>query len=329
LEELTMMKRRMLSLMTCLVVGRVGSATAQEFTDPSAWEQVIRGTGPFLEVMPSRVTITLPTQSLDDDSSFPMFAAFVRTACPLQGDFDVSVDFHLLVWPPFNGVRMGLNTEAADANRISFGRFEPFAGEVYYTTLGFAVIPTTDLDGSLRQTRSGGMLTTYYKDAGGNWVVMGSVPASTADLTFALAAWSHRQFFADQEVVVAFDNFHVAEGEFPCFPAEEIMVSIDVPDRVNVRSRDNLPVAILSMNAFDATTVNAATVRFGATGTEASPVRVAVEDVNGDRRADLRLLFAIQASGIPCGATSASLTGQTTGGQAIHGSDTIMTTGCN
>jgi hypothetical protein len=107
------------------------------------------------------------------------------------------------------------------------------------------------------------------------------------------------------------------------------MVSINVPNRVNVRSRGNLPVAILSTNAFDAKTVNATTVRFGLTGTEAAPVRVTVEDVNGDGRADLRLLFATQASGIPCGATSASLTGQTTSGQAIHGSDTIMTTGCN
>jgi hypothetical protein len=98
---------------------------------------------------------------------------------------------------------------------------------------------------------------------------------------------------------------------------------------VNVRSRGNLPVVILSTNAFDATTVNAITVRFGATGTEASPVRVTVEDVNADGRDDLQLLFAIQASGIPCGATSVSLTGQTRSGQAIHGADTIMTTGCN
>jgi hypothetical protein len=80
-----MMKRQMLSLITCLVVGWVGFATAQEFTDPAAWEQVIRGTGPFLEVTPNRVTITLPGQSLDDENA--MFAAFVRTACTLQGRF--------------------------------------------------------------------------------------------------------------------------------------------------------------------------------------------------------------------------------------------------
>jgi hypothetical protein len=224
---------------------------------------------------------------------------------------------------------MGLNTEAADANRISFRQLEWPVSEVYFTTLGFPVIPTTDLNGSLRQTRSGGMLSTYYKDAAGNWVVMGSVPAPDTDVTFGLAAWSHRQFFAGADVVVAFDNFHVAEGEFPCFPADEIMVSIDVPDRVNVRSRGNLPVAILSTNAFDATTVDATTVRFGATGTEAAPVRWTVEDINADGRDDLRLLFTIQATGISCGATSVSLTGQTTSGQAIHGSDTIMTTGCN
>jgi hypothetical protein len=260
-----------------------------------------------------------------------MFAAFVQTACTVRGDYDVSVDFHLLVWPPFSGARMGMNTPIADANRIWFRECDYYGPgcDVYYTTPAGVSIPTTDMNGSLRQTRSGGMLSTYYKDAAGSWVVMESLPAPDTDVFVALAAWSHRQFWAGGDVVVAFDNFHVAVGDFPCFPADEITVSIDAPARVNVRSQGNIPVSILSTNAFDATTVDATSVRFGATGTEAPPVRWTVEDVNADGRTDLRLLFAIPASRIPCGATSVSLTGQTTSKQAIHGSDTIMTTGCN
>jgi hypothetical protein len=59
------MKRRMLSLMTCLLVGCGVSATAQEFTDPSAWEQVIRGTGPFLDVTPSCSSLIPSGRRLD------------------------------------------------------------------------------------------------------------------------------------------------------------------------------------------------------------------------------------------------------------------------
>jgi hypothetical protein len=320
-----MMKSRMLSLMSCLFVGWAGAATAQEFTDPVAWEQVIRGTGPFMEVTPNRVTITVPSASIDGELG--QSAAFVRTACTVTGDFDVSVDFHLLTWPVGNGGRAGLNTEVSTASRVSFGGIN---GEVYFSTLGGVNIPTRDLNGSFRTARSGGVLSAYYKDSTtGNWVVMGSIAAPDTPLTMNLAVWAHRAQFTGADVVVAFDNFQVDVGDFPCFPADDILVNIDVPDRINVRSRGNLPVSILSTETFNATTVDARTVRFGLTGTEAAPVRWTVEDINADGRDDLRLLFAIQASGIPCGATSVSLTGQTTSEHAIHGSDTIMTTGCN
>ena len=89
-----------------------------------------------------------------------------------------------------------------------------------------------------------------------------------------------------------------------------------------------IPVAILTTNTFDTTAVDAATIRFGKTGKEALPVRVAVEDVNGDGRQDLLLNFNTQNTGIQCGDTSASLTGQIFSGQEIEGSDAITTVGC-
>jgi probable HAF family extracellular repeat protein len=112
-----------------------------------------------------------------------------------------------------------------------------------------------------------------------------------------------------------------------------IVVTIDIqpgsdPASINPKSNGKIPVAILTTDIFDATTVNASTVHFGAAGTEAAPVQVAVEDVNGDGRPDLLLTFNIQATGITCGATSASLTGETQSRQAIKGTDAIQTVGC-
>jgi hypothetical protein len=97
---------------------------------------------------------------------------------------------------------------------------------------------------------------------------------------------------------------------------------------INPRSNGRIPVAILTTGTFDATTVNPTKALFGRTGTEAAPVHAALEDVNGDGKLDLVLHFNTQATGIPCGNTSAFLTGDTRGGQAIEGSDSIQTVGC-
>jgi hypothetical protein len=76
----------------------------------------------------------------------------------------------------------------------------------------------------------------------------------------------------------------------------KIIMEIDVKLRsdtnpINPRSKGKISVAILTTNTFDATTVNAATVHFGATGTEAAPIVVAVKDTNGDGLTDMLLLF--------------------------------------
>jgi hypothetical protein len=112
-----------------------------------------------------------------------------------------------------------------------------------------------------------------------------------------------------------------------------VMVMIDIhpgsfPNSINPRSQGVIPVAILTTASFDATTVDPSTVFFGATGAEAAAVQFALEDVDGDGDLDLILHFRTQDTGIQCGQTSASLTGKTFSGQAIQGSDSIVTVGC-
>jgi hypothetical protein len=118
------------------------------------------------------------------------------------------------------------------------------------------------------------------------------------------------------------------------FQPAVLTVDIDIkpdgfPNSINPRNRGVIPVAILTTSAFDATTVDPTTVRFGATGTQAAPVQSALEDVDGDGHPDLILHFRTQQTGIECGDTSASLTGKTTSGQAIQGADFFVTVGCH
>jgi len=110
-------------------------------------------------------------------------------------------------------------------------------------------------------------------------------------------------------------------------------VAIDIkpdefPNSINPRSREVIPVAILTTDTFDATTVDPLSITFGPNGAIEAHGRGHIEDVDGDGDDDLVLHFRIQETGIQCGDTSASLTGTTFSGFAIEGSDSIQTVGC-
>ena len=112
-----------------------------------------------------------------------------------------------------------------------------------------------------------------------------------------------------------------------------MLASVDIrpkkdANRINPNSDKDINVAIFSVNGFDATSVDPNTVRFGATGMEAAPIHIAMRDVDGDGHFDMVLTFEIQNTGIQCGNTSASLTGQTFQGLSIIGSSPIKTVQC-
>ena len=96
---------------------------------------------------------------------------------------------------------------------------------------------------------------------------------------------------------------------------------------INLGSLGKIPVAILSTADFDARTVNPLTVRFGRTGTEASPVHWALEDVTGDGTLDLVLQFLTQTTGIQPGDTQVVLMGRASDGSPFRGFATILTIG--
>jgi hypothetical protein len=117
------------------------------------------------------------------------------------------------------------------------------------------------------------------------------------------------------------------------FSALAITVAIDIiPDSfrnsINPKSRGVVPVAILTTDTFDATIVDPLSVEFGPNGATEAHGRGHIEDANKDGRLDLVLHFNTQDTGIQCGDSSASLTGQTFSGQEIEGTDAITTVGC-
>lgn len=120
-------------------------------------------------------------------------------------------------------------------------------------------------------------------------------------------------------------------------------VAIDVKpgsesNPVNLRSRGRLPVAILSTDDFDATSVDEGTVLFGdpvevasGSGIPGSPIRSTVEDVDGDGLDDLLLFFSVTQLSSDGAITSESqvvlLSGETVDGVVIEGLDIIRIVG--
>lgn len=96
---------------------------------------------------------------------------------------------------------------------------------------------------------------------------------------------------------------------------------------INPKSNGVIPVAILSTNNFDASSIDQASLRFGPNQALAEG-EGKLEDINGDGLPDLVLHFRTQNSGIQCGDTSVSITGQTVNGISIQGTDSITTVGC-
>jgi hypothetical protein len=100
-----------------------------------------------------------------------------------------------------------------------------------------------------------------------------------------------------------------------------------VPNAINLDSRGVIPVAILTTDAFDAASVDAATVIFSDT---AVPVRPpAFEDVDADGDLDLVFHFRVEDTSIQPGQTMVCLTGQTLQGEAFFGCDDIVTVPSN
>ena len=74
--------------------------------------------------------------------------------------------------------------------------------------------------------------------------------------------------------------------------------------------------------------LSSSSVEFGPHGALEAHGRGHIKDVDDDSDLDLLLHFVVQETGISCGDTLASLTGETFDGQGFEDSDSISTKGC-
>lgn len=121
-------------------------------------------------------------------------------------------------------------------------------------------------------------------------------------------------------------------GAYELRAASARRVTIDVRpgndrNRISLRSKDSVAIAILSEPGFNATArVDKASVTFGRTGDEPSLVRCNRHgrDENGDGLLDQVCHFAIQRMGFRLGDTVGILKGRTLDGTPIEGRDAVL-----
>ena len=103
----------------------------------------------------------------------------------------------------------------------------------------------------------------------------------------------------------------------------------DGPNTLNPRSHGVVPIAILTTEEFDATSINVTSLRFGATGEEAAPLRSVLDDVDADGDTDLLVFFRTQDTNIDCETLFTYISGVTMTGVSIAGTDSVAVVGCH
>lgn len=189
-------------------------------------------------------------------------------------------------------------------------------------SLAYKYLPTVMVDGdwkAQKQEASGSTITITDPS------LDGSHPGSGA-VTFSVDETNHTWLYGQQ-----LGRIVVYQGTQDPGQQEQLTVPIlikpgsDQPAAINPKSQGTIPVAILTTDTFDATTVDPTTVVFGPMGPKPSATQSSLEDVNGDGKLDMVLHFPNVS---PCGIGSMSLDGQTKFGQQIHGSALVTTVGC-
>ncbi|MDP2839987.1 MAG: hypothetical protein Q8O11_08010, partial [Syntrophales bacterium] len=147
------------------------------------WTVEKRGTGVVSSEVNQRLEVTVAANASQGADS--IFLDTHRSTCVLEGNFDIQVDYLLLLFPPQSGMRIGLGVETAAGyyfiERTSFSPADQRGlnriGHNYVTdfrgTLSF--VPASDQGGKLKLMRQGQIVSGFYFDQqSSSWKQVGS-----------------------------------------------------------------------------------------------------------------------------------------------------------
>lgn len=228
------------------------------------WTAVIEGTNPSVQEASQRLEVTLPANSVD--SAKQVFEAGYQNTCQLDGDFDVQVDYDLLDFPQYNGVRVGLTVgdrvyqsatlHTVERMSLSLQEGGLAASDMVAMHNVGSVDATGDTGGSLRLARVGSTLSGY-RYVNNAWQFIGSESLSTNALPVTISAWSHNARFDNKNVKVAFDNFKITKGTLvgdSCKASQSYSIEWHYPSLGTLLSgRGTNPVSVVAGESVEVT----------------------------------------------------------------------------
>lgn len=168
---------------------------------------------------PNNVTLTQKDDALYVSVSSTAtndFTSGLLTRCKLHGDFDATLSFRLVVWPPKNGVWVSLlaaDTGGFNVYRVSwlFDQGEDYG--TYLPPVG-STVPASGNSGVLRLSRQAANWTSYYL-SDSNWVAIASSVGPTSDVALEPSVFNLSGVlpFGGAPTTVAFDGFHAIAAE--------------------------------------------------------------------------------------------------------------------
>jgi DNA-binding SARP family transcriptional activator len=179
------------------------------------WSTDVEGAGATWTLGDGRLEMTLPAAGIPGGRYDQLLASF-DSVCQFDGDFDARVDYQLLDWPVPTGARVQLSAWIFPDVNSDAARTSTQGGEGYDGNVGssYRSVPTNDPQGTLRVTRTAGLIKTYYL-AGGKWVELYSGEAR-GRVMLGLVLFATAGDWQQKETRAAFDNFSVSAPTRVC-----------------------------------------------------------------------------------------------------------------
>ena len=179
--------------------------------DGSRWHAIVDA-GATLAEANGRLELSIAADAVPG-GPFNQVDAHYGGQCSLPGDFDMEIDYELPAWPAASDAFAAFHAFFADAG---VSRLSNVFGDVYTSWAGptFTSVPTTDLAGSMRLVRSGGIVTSFVRSPSSAWTQVHSgaaVGSTTAGMGLTVG-----QLFSHVPVAAAYDNFRLSSGELVC-----------------------------------------------------------------------------------------------------------------
>jgi DNA-binding SARP family transcriptional activator len=150
------------------------------------------------------------------EPQFHSVGTAIGTKCKFPGNFDARVDFSLLQWPTANGAEVSLTAYQTGPVEL-VKRFTVTGGDGYNAwPNGGSVQPLADQSGSLRMTRSKGIIRVFFMHQG-RWTKLGQI-AISGEIWVGVNLGTDQSDWQQQGVSAAFDNF-VLKAPRPDCPA--------------------------------------------------------------------------------------------------------------